>query len=213
MKVEFKPENFNLLHKVIQVSTARYLLVPLYFARNMLTWSGRENLPPRGTPMLVVPNHLSSWDPPVTIIATDRPCAFVAKEELFDVKHFNKLIEYYNAISINREKPEKSTFKSVKQIFKAGWSVCMYIEGTRARTSGVLGPPHLGAAYLARSNKVPICPIGIVGTDKRFKKAHAKIGKLIQPGDDLEKTTWQVMESLSELTGFSLPQTRELEKM
>jgi 1-acyl-sn-glycerol-3-phosphate acyltransferase len=144
------------------------------------------------------------------VIAGDRPMGFVAKEELFDVKNFDKLIEFYGAISINRSKPDKTTFKSVKKIFAAGWSVGMFVEGTRAKNPGVLGQPHLGAAFLAKSNKVPILPVGLVGTNLKHGKAHATIGNIIQTSDDLEKTTWEIMEALSKLTGFAMPETRKI---
>lgn len=211
MKVAYKRENFTTIKKVVQLGTARYLLWPLYFARNLLTVSGRENLPQRGTPMLIVSNHLSYWDPPVLVIAVDRPMAFVAKEELFDVKYFDKLIEFYGAMSINRGKPEKSAFKSVRQVFQNGWSVAMFVEGTRAKDPGKMGQPHLGAAYFANANKVPILPVGITGTQRRFGKAHAQLGKLIEPTSDLEATTWEIMEALSKLTGFQLPENRVID--
>lgn len=154
--------------------------------------------------MLIVANHLSYWDPPALVIAVDRPMGFVAKEELFENEKLAQLIEFYSAISINRNKPEKRTIKAVRDIFKAGWSVTMFIEGTRSKTPGVIGRPHLGAAYFAKSNNVPILPVGLVGLDTKGQKAYAHIGKLIQPGDDLEKTTWEVMEALADLTGFKI---------
>lgn len=86
----------------------------------------------------------------------------------------------------------------------------MFIEGTRPKTPGVLGPPHLGAAYFAKSNNVPILPVGLIGTAEKGEKAFAHIGKIIQPSDDFEKTTWEIMESLSQLTGFKIREDRKL---
>jgi 1-acyl-sn-glycerol-3-phosphate acyltransferase len=206
---EFKAQNFTAFRRWTQLSTARYILWPLYKLRNNLTITGRENVP-KNEPLLIVANHLSYFDPPLLVIAADVPMGFVAKIELFQHAKFAKLIEFYNAISINRGKPELSAVKAVRSIFKAGWSVGMFIEGTRSKTPGVLGPPHLGAAYFAKSNKVRILPIGLIGTANRGEKAYAHIGKPLAPSDDLEKTTWEVMEALSQLTGFTIG-SRQLE--
>lgn len=135
---------------------------------------------------------------------------FIAKEELFTNPKVSALIEFYSAISVNRDKPEKRTIKAVRNIFGQKWCVSMFIEGTRPKTPGVLGPPHLGAAYFAKSNKVPILPVGLIGTAEKGEKAYAHIGKLIEPSDDMEKTTWEIMEALSQLTGFKIREDRTL---
>jgi len=206
--VEFDPKNFVPYRKVWELITASgiELYYKLFWAR--LTITGRENIPPKGV-LLIVGNHLSNWDPPLLVVATRRPMGFVAKEELFERPRFGKLITFYGAISVKRDKPEKTTFKSVKKIFETGWSVAMFIEGTRSKTPGVMGRPHLGAAYFARANKVPILPVGIVGTNEKGGHAYLHIGKIIEPSKDLEETTWRIMESLSELTGYKI-ESREL---
>lgn len=207
--LDYQPKNFSPIRRLTQIGTARYILFPLYYWRNRLKVTGRENVP-KDQPVLIVANHLSYWDPPILVIAVDRPMGFIAKEELFTNPKVSALIEFYSAISVNRNKPEKRTIKSVRNIFKAGWCVTMFIEGTRPKTPGVLGPPHLGAAYFAKSNNVPILPVGLIGTAEKGEKAFAHIGKIIQPSDDFEKTTWEIMESLSQLTGFKIREDRKL---
>ncbi len=189
--------------------TARVLLRPVYFFRNQVEIIGRENIPPNRK-FLVVGNHLSQWDPPLLCIGTDIPMAYVAKTELFEIKYFKQLISFFGAIPINRNKPEKSTIKTVKKVFETGWNVGMFIEGTRSKKPGFLGPPHLGAAYFAYSNKVQILPVGLIDTNKAWTKAKVVIGKPIEPSKDFEKTTWEVMESLSQLTGYKLPSEHTL---
>lgn len=206
--VEFNAKNFQEYRKYTELATASAISAYYKLFYGRLTVIGRENVPKSG-PLLIVGNHLSNWDPPMLVVATRRHMGFVAKEELYENPKFGKLIEFYGAISVKRDKPEKSTFKSVKKIFEAGWSVGMFIEGTRNKTPGVMGRPHLGPAYFARANKVPILPVGISGTNQKGGHAILRIGKPIAPGDNLEETTWRIMEALSELTGFRI-EHREL---
>ncbi len=207
MPAQYDSKSFRWHNTVRYIASARYFFGPLFFIQNRLEFSGRENIPEG--PVLFVANHLSGWDPPLIARVTDRPVSFLAKEELFSNKFLNPLIRAYGAISINRDKPEPSTFKAVKEMLKRGWCLGMFIEGTRNKTPGVLGPPHLGPAYFAKANKLPIVPIGILGMNEKGGKARVIIGKPIEASSNLDETTWRIMEAISELTGFGLP-PREL---
>jgi len=178
-------------------------LAPLLVVKHRPTISGSENIP--SPPFVVVANHLSNEDPPLVAVAMGCPIAFIAKQELYNVPILRSLILFLGAISIDRAKPDVSTFKAVKEVCRYGWSLGMFIEGTRSKTPGTLGVPYEGPAYFAWVLKAPIVPVGILGTDRAWGKAYVRIGKPLQPERDLEKTTWEIMKSLSELTGFAMP--------
>jgi 1-acyl-sn-glycerol-3-phosphate acyltransferase len=203
MSAEYDHKMITPQRKALYVATAMGFFAPLYAVKHRMEVSGRENLPEG--PCVIVGNHLSNSDPPLLAVATVKPVSFIAKEELFKVNILRQLILIYGAISIDRGKPEVSTFKAAKDVFSHGWSIGMFIEGTRSKTPGVLGKPHEGPAYFARVLKAPIVPVGILGTDKKWAKGYARIGKPIQPHHDLQVTTWEIMESLSQLTGLALP--------
>jgi 1-acyl-sn-glycerol-3-phosphate acyltransferase len=186
-----------------QMFLAHYVVGPYYYFFKQLSVSGRENVP-QNKPLIIVSNHLSNFDPPIACIASDRNTCFVAKKELFENRYLTWLITLLGAIYIDRQKPSHSTIKKIKKAIQAGWCVSIFIEGTRSKVPGSLGPPHTGAAYFAISNKLPILPIGLIGTEKKGK-CYARIGTIIEPGPDLETTTWEIMRSLSELTGYKLP--------
>lgn len=203
MPVQYDPKAFTPFRTGIYMATARYFFGSLFAVMNRLEFSGRENIPEG--PVVFVSNHLSNWDPPLVSKVVDRPVCYLAKQELYSDKFFSGLVRFYGAISIDRDKPEVSTFKAVKEMLRCGWSLGMFIEGTRNKTPGILGQPHLGPAYFAKANNLPIVPVGIIGTNIKRGKVYAKIGKSIQPSKDLEETTWVIMRALSELTGFALP--------
>ncbi len=204
----FDPQAYSPPRTMLYMVTARFLFAPLFILCHRLSVIGRENVP-KGS-FVAVSNHLSNSDPPLLTVATDRPIAFLAKKELYDVPVLKDLILTYGAISVDRSSPELSTFKAVKHMFRAGWSLGMFIEGTRNKTPGVLGQPHQGPAYFARSNRVPLLPIGITGTDRPWAKVVVRIGRPIEPSKDLDETTWKIMESLSQLTGSALPPKESL---
>jgi 1-acyl-sn-glycerol-3-phosphate acyltransferase len=207
MPAQYDPNMIKPWRKAAYVATALGFFGPWFFIKHRLSTSGHENIPEG--PFVAVGNHLSNDDPPLLARTVGRPVTFIAKQELYDVAILKQLILFYGAISINREKPEPSSFKAVKEVCKHGWCLGMFIEGTRSKTPGTLGRPHEGPAYFARILKLPIVPVGIVGTDKPWGKAYSRIGKPIQPEHDLEATTWKIMEALSELTGFALPPRTE----
>ncbi|MBX9723983.1 MAG: 1-acyl-sn-glycerol-3-phosphate acyltransferase [Candidatus Obscuribacterales bacterium] len=203
MPVEYDPNAFTPFRKGVYIATARYFFGTLFYFQNKLEYSGRENIPPG--PCVFVSNHLSNWDPPMVSRVTDRPVSFLAKKELFSDKFFRNLVLTYGAISIDRDKPEKSTFKAVKEMLSKGWCLGLFIEGTRSKTPGILGQPQMGPAYFAKSNKLPVVPIGIVGSNIKNGKVVVKIGKPIAPEGSLDELSWKIMEALAELTGFQLP--------
>jgi len=188
--------------------TANLVICPFHAIYSRFSCEGRENVVGTG-PFVIVSNHLSYFDPPLLVISTGEPLIFVAKKELFQIPIFNHVIKFFDSIGIDRGKPSTSSIREVKKAIDAGWSIGIFIEGTRSKTPGVLGKPHIGPAYFAWSNKLPIVPVGLIGTNKRFGKARAKIGKLIQPSRDINGTTWEIMASLSELTGYGLPPRQE----
>lgn len=203
MPVQYDPKAFTPFRTAIYMATARYFFGTIFHFQNKLEFSGRENIPLG--PCEFVSNHLSNWDPPLVSRIVDRPVSYLAKKELYSDKFFKNLVLMYGAISIDREKPEKSTFKAVKEMLAQGWNLGMFIEGTRSKTPGILGQPNMGPAYFAKSNKLPIVPVGIVGSNIKNGKIVAKIGKPIQPEGSLEEISWKIMDALAELTGFQLP--------
>lgn len=200
-------KRFNPLRAAVQMATARFFVGPFHYWYNHLSVEGHEHVPDKG-PFLVVSNHISYFDPPIVVIAVDRPMGFIAKKELFEKPLLRPLIDFFGAIEIDRDKPSLSSIRKVKQVFKAGWSVGIFIEGTRNKTPGTLGQPHVGPAYFAWTNKVRILPVGLLKTKatERSQGAIVRFGPMIDASEDLDATTWRIMANIAELIGWSLPE-------
>lgn len=202
----YNKKRYNWLTKLYQYLTIWLLLSPLYYIFYRLKVYDKENIPKDKIPFIVMPNHISNNDPPLTSVALNIPIAYMAKEELYLVPFFGWAITMLGAFSVNREKVEKTTLKATKEILNKNWCLGIFLEGTRSKTPGTLGKPNIGAVYISNLNNVPILPVGIVGSNKPFGPVVVKIGKLFYPEKDLEKARWQCAEKLTELTGFKLPE-------
>lgn len=202
---------FDAKRVAVQMMVGNQFVQPYHFIMTRLKVYGRENIPKEGS-LIVVGNHISHFDPPLFAFVTQRPMIYMAKSELWDNKYMGRLLDWLGALPIKRGKPQLSTVKFIRQIMKTGWSLGMFIEGTRCKTPNSIGKPHVGAAYFAKVTNSRILPIGFIGTDKRFGPARVNIGKVIEPGDDLEAKTWEIMDALAELTGFQILERKMADK-
>lgn len=202
---------FDAKRVAVQMMVGNQFVQPYHFVMTRLKVYGRENIPKEGS-LIVVGNHISHFDPPLFAFVTQRPMIYMAKSELWDNKYMGRLLDWLGALPIKRGKPQLSTVKFIRQVMKTGWSLGMFIEGTRCKTPNSIGKPHVGAAYFAKVTNSKILPIGFIGTDKRFGPARVNIGKVIEPGDDLDAKTWEIMDALAELTGFQILERKMADK-
>ena len=71
---------------------------------------GRELVPATG-PVLIVSNHVSVLDPPLVGGSVPRPVYFMAKEELFRIPLFGRLIRSLNARPVRRDGSDMRALK------------------------------------------------------------------------------------------------------
>lgn len=148
----------------------RIILLFFFFHILGLHVEGEENIPEKGA-VLVVPNHKSYWDPPLTGAAfRKRRISFMAKSELFRNPLFGALIRYLGAFPVKRNSADLSAMRrSVKEI-RDGKALCIFPEGGIRRKKG-LGRFHPGMAFLAILTGTPVIPVAIAGSaDLPWKK-------------------------------------------
>jgi len=151
----------------------------LFTAGVRVTVLGLENLNPHKQ-YIIVANHQSLLDIPVTFCYLPLQLRMLAKKELYWIPLFGWAIWMGGHIRLDRSSREqalKVLEKAAEQLRNRDISVMMYPEGTRS-SDGTVSKFKSGAFKLALSSGLPIVPVSISGT--RF--VLPKKSLLIHPG-------------------------------
>lgn len=174
---------------------------------------GRENVPARGT-VLIVANHVNLADPPILSVSVGLKTVFMAKEELFDHWFTRYFVGNFGAFPVHRSRLDRKVFEQAAYWLGRQVSVVMFPEGTRSKNKQ-LQPAFPGSALIAARSCAPVLPVGIIGTEQvkgkfwwlRRPRITVNIGKPFYPrtgGGRLTKKersliTHSIMEHIAEL--------------
>jgi len=122
---------------------------------------GRHHMPRKGA-VLVCSNHQSTLDPVLLGLTFDRRLNYLARKSLFRFAPFRWLIEFLDAIPIDRTGAGLAGLKEALRRIRRGEMVLIFPEGTRTENGGV-GPFEAGFCALARRASVTLLPVGIDG--------------------------------------------------
>lgn len=167
---------------------------------------GKENIPKKGK-LIFAPNHVSEMDPPFVSSAVNMPIAYMAKKELFmpDDKR-SELIKRLGAFAVDREKPEISTFKTVRDIFKTKWALGIFPEGGTRKNKKIenIKPGFVVIAKHAKADIIPVSIVGFDGYASHLFEKHIKvvIGKPISYELDTDEIVDLWCNEICKNTGF-----------
>ena len=150
--------------------------------------NGLQNIPKKGA-FIVAANHESYMDH-LIIVSTlvcylNKKIHFLSKKEHFD-NIFKKVWHTYaGAIPLDRQAGGTEALKWAIKALKEEKIIAIHPEGTRTLT-GKLQKGKTGVARLALAAKVPVIPVGLIGTFEimpkgkyipKLKRAIMNIGK------------------------------------
>ncbi len=151
------------------------VLKPIAVALMRLGWRlevrGREHVPATG-PVLLVANHVSLLDPPVVGGASPRELYFLAKEELFKIPLFGRLIHALNARPVKRDGSDSRALRAGLKLLAENRAILLFPEGTRGM-EGRLGEGKPGAGMLALMSGAPVVPAYVTGTARAWPPGRA----------------------------------------
>jgi 1-acyl-sn-glycerol-3-phosphate acyltransferase len=125
---------------------------------------GQEHVPATG-PVLLVSNHVSVLDPPLVGGASPRELHFMAKEELFRIPLFGRLIASLNARPVRRDGSDSRALKAALRLLEEGRALLVFPEGTRG-VEGQLGDGKPGAGMLAVMSGAVVVPVHVSGSGR-----------------------------------------------
>jgi 1-acyl-sn-glycerol-3-phosphate acyltransferase len=127
---------------------------------------GEENFAP-GENYIVVCNHRSLMDVPVSTPFIPGPNKTIAKKEMSKIPLFG-IVYKTGSVLVDRksEKSRRQSYEDMKKVLDMGLHMCIYPEGTRNRSHMPLKRFHDGAFKLAIETGKKIIPTAIYNTSK-----------------------------------------------
>ena len=155
---------------------------------------GLSNVP-LGTPYVIAMNHVSIFDPPVTVCFWPEVPEVIGAADVFKKKGEGPILSLYGAIPVHRGEYDRTLLEKIVAVLKTGRPLVIAPEGERSHVVAMQrAMPGLG--YIIEHAQVPVIPVGILGTTgdfwqkaKRGKKPaiELRIGKPINFPPILEK--------------------------
>lgn len=205
---------YHLLRALFQAFAVYIMAYPIFKLVYNVKREGIENIP-KGGRYIYAGNHVSMFDPLLVSFAVAKPIVYMAKKELFTAKKLGWWIKRLGAFSVNREKPEIATFKTVKEVFKANWPLGIFPQGGIKENKKIENIER-GFTAIAKSAKADIIPVSICGFEGYSKKLFSQnvriiVGKPISYQLSSEEIIQQWSAQICENTGFENCMCFELE--
>ena len=135
-----------------------------------VTVTGTENVP-SDEPVLYVGNHQGNMDIPLLYSTAPQTMAFVAKKEMEKIPLLGYWMKERGCVFIDRDNA-RSSLKAINeaiQNLKLGYSMAVFPEGTRSKSSQV-GDFKAGSLRIAIKSGVKVIPVSIKDSYKLIEK-------------------------------------------
>ncbi len=127
---------------------------------------GLENVPQQGAYLITI-NHVSTYEPPF-VIAFWPICPEAAGAiEIWSRPGQNILVRLYHGIPVHRGEFDRQLLESMLAVLESGRPLLLAPEGGRTHDLGMRRAMP-GVAYIVDKTRVPVIPVGIVGTTDHF---------------------------------------------
>ena len=141
-------------------------------------------------------NHQSFFDPIVMSYFLKRPMNYMARDTLFHIPLFGRLIQSVNAFPVRRNTSDIAGMKEAMRRIKDNGQVVIFAEGTRT-IDGRIGPLLPGAAMLAQRFAKWTVPVTIDGAFEawpRTKLLPCRGKVIVQYGPPIHRDEAKKME-------------------
>jgi 1-acyl-sn-glycerol-3-phosphate acyltransferase len=128
--------------------------------------TGRENIP-FGKRYVVAMNHVSIFDPPLIGAFWPEQLEIIGASDVFEKPGQGQVLRAYGVIPVHRGDYDRSLFTKIISVIKAGFPLLIAPEGGRSHVPAMRRAMP-GIAYIVEQTRVPVVPVGIVGTTEDY---------------------------------------------
>jgi len=128
--------------------------------------SGVENVP-LGKPYVIAINHISIFDPPLSVCFWPEEPEVIGASDVFAKKGQGQLLTMYGVIPVHRGDYDRALLEKIVAILKAGRPLLLAPEGGRSHEKAMRRAMP-GVGYIIEHAQVPVLPVGLVGTTDDF---------------------------------------------
>jgi len=157
-------------HVPLYSRIARVLFKPvfrgLFHVVASLSITGVENVP-IGKPYLATFNHISIYDPAVTVTCWPEMIEVLGASEVWKKPFQGQLVWLYHGIQVHRGEYDRVVFDKALSVLESGRPLLMSPEGGRSHVTA-LRRAKPGLAFIVEKAGVPVIPIALVGTTDDF---------------------------------------------
>lgn len=149
------------MHAWVLRPVLRPLFRGIFRALFRVAIDGLEHVPP--PPYLVVANHVSIADPPLLLAFWPHILEAIGARDLWYRPGQNWLVRLYGTLPVNRNGYDRQVLQRMIEVLRSGRPLLMAPEGRRSHVPG-MQPAHAGVAFVVDQARVPVVPVGVVGT-------------------------------------------------
>ncbi len=128
--------------------------------------TGKENIP-YGKRYVVAMNHVSIFDPPLVGSFWPEQLEIIGASDVFDKPGQGQVLKAYGVIPVHRGDYDRVLFTKIISVIKAGFPLLIAPEGGRSHVRAMRRAMP-GIAYIIEQTRVPVVPVGIVGTTEDY---------------------------------------------
>jgi 1-acyl-sn-glycerol-3-phosphate acyltransferase len=162
---EYHPSLILKLQRWILKTAAR----SIFLVGGRVKISGLENIP-RGRVYVAAANHVSIYDPPLILAFWPESLEAIGATDMFNRRGFGQLLRMFGAVPVHRGEYDRELIEKILAMLSSGYRLMIAPEGGRSHALAMRRAKP-GIAYIIDEARVPVIPVGIVGTtDDLLKK-------------------------------------------
>ena len=138
----------------------------LFGALGRVKVTGQANVP-HGEPYVVAINHVSIFDPPFTAAFWPEALEIIGAVDVFSKPGQGQLLKLYGVTPVHRGDYDRALLDWIMRVIQSGRPLLIAPEGGRSHVTAMRRAKP-GVAYIVEETRVPVLPVGLVGTTDDF---------------------------------------------